>query len=664
MPARSTARPESADRPPTDLLLLNTSNFERNPIFPYAFVQVRALARARGLSVATYDFLGVEPARYHSVVSRLIERHRPRMVGVTLRQADSIVHAEYACHGWKPYFPVENTQALIAAVREESDAPVIMGGFGFTTHAPRMFEQLRPDLGIEGEPDVLFDRFEDVLQRRGLDRVDNLLYHEGNELRRNPRVNHPPFGDREYDDEVVAELEAFYGRRQLYGDSPPSVAVELARGCLFRCEFCTEPRVKGRKFRQRDLDVVLGDVEFLARRGLRRFFMVCSEINMGSPTLALEVAERFLRLNETLGGDAVHWHAYHLPRWFSRDDLELLFRSGFAGGWNDFPSFDDENLVRLRVPYRARHILEHVKTTLELEPPLPQRQTPYIGLFLGNSHAGPATIARSLKAFNDTGLSSQTHEAHIAFGTRLFPVEGAPVVPEGVNATTYTSQGISERVDPIHPTFYLAPALEATLGSAEDHREFFEYAASTLFSVRYRASQDWSHFLATSAPAGWIARQLSVHRDRRLLLSTVPEAVRARVRRTVRQIVACDTGEALEEFLRDPTIDELVRRRTGAVLVALASHPVPPLYLEVLDHLGLSHDDAGRVYGSSYDVLATLLSRFGSVPELISHVECAFGLENPSRETWLLRRLLFEKNVALRPEYRPFLLVPAAGAPE
>ena len=44
---------------PSDLLLLNASNLPTTPIFPYAFVQVTALARRFGLRVARFDFVGL-----------------------------------------------------------------------------------------------------------------------------------------------------------------------------------------------------------------------------------------------------------------------------------------------------------------------------------------------------------------------------------------------------------------------------------------------------------------------------------------------------------------------------------------------------------------------------------------------------------------------------
>jgi hypothetical protein len=660
----STPASAGAGPPQTDLLMLNAGNYPRNVIYPYAFVQVRALARAQGLRVGSFDFLGIAREHYRHTVRRLLARHRPRMIGITLRQADSIVHCEYSNTKWKPYYPVEDTAALLGVLREETDVPIAMGGFGFTTHAGALYDLLKPDLGMQGEPEGLFARFEDVLAGRGLDEVDNLVHRQDGATRLNPRVFHAPHPDREYDDEVVDQLEAFYGRTKLYGDCPPSVAVELARGCIFRCEFCTEPRVKGRTFRVRDLDVVMGEVEFLARRGIRRVFLVCSEINMGNSALAMEMAERFIRLNEQPWSPGLRWHAYHLPRWLSRDEVATLYRSGFAGGWNDFPSFDDRNLVSLRVPYRKDHVLEHLQNTMDLQGPVPFENTPHVSFFIGNAKATPQSVARSVRAFNLTRMPGQVDDVKVFFGTRLFaPEDGGPLeVPP--TTVTYTSTGPLDHVDVAHPTFHLAPALAEVLGpDAAAHDEFFDYLTTTLMRSPQVWKRDWNRFLATAAPPAWIAAQLAPHRGHPRPLPELPHHSQAAVHRAAERIVACETGAALRDFLMDESLTDTVRRRTAMILVALASRPLPPRWLELLDHLGLEHDGSGGVPGTPYEVVVALLPRFGDTAELLEAAR-SLGLADDSKEVWLLRRLIFEKDLLLRPEYRALLIVQEeAGVP-
>src|ERR1019366_8897069 len=120
----------------TDLLLLNASNLPTVPIFPYPFVQVSAIARRFGLKVARFDFLNAPMGRWQSLLAELINRHRPRMVGVHLRQRDSVVASHYLPPPERApstyYLPVDETRDLVRMVRTLTDVPVIVGGFGFT----------------------------------------------------------------------------------------------------------------------------------------------------------------------------------------------------------------------------------------------------------------------------------------------------------------------------------------------------------------------------------------------------------------------------------------------------------------------------------------------------------------------------------------------------
>ena len=46
-----------------DLLLLNASNFAGHIVYPYAFVQIFALARINDLTVERFDFLNTPSSR-------------------------------------------------------------------------------------------------------------------------------------------------------------------------------------------------------------------------------------------------------------------------------------------------------------------------------------------------------------------------------------------------------------------------------------------------------------------------------------------------------------------------------------------------------------------------------------------------------------------------
>jgi len=455
-----------------DLLLINRSNYPAQPIFPYAFVQVSALARRRALTVERFECFGRTEADAEMAVGRIIADRRPRLIGITLRQADSQLLGDY----WTPfadvdrakrgYFPLEDTLDLVRFLRSVTDAKIILGGFGFSVHGDRLMHVLQPDFGIVGEPDGMFEAYEDLLAERRLEQIPNLLYWEGSQVKRGPHRLFDSPRDTEYTEEIVAELKAFYGR----GIPQETVAVELARGCPYRCFFCAEPIVKGRSVRHRPLDVVVEELEFLLAHGLTSFWLVCSELNVGNADKAMEVAEALTRLRERHPTTPLTWRAYHLPKWLSEEHLRVLARSGFEGGWNDFPSLDDANLRACRVPYRAAHAVRALTAGVESAD---QQGAPVRGsMFFGNAHMDPAGIATTLRAFHDADLCNRYDSFYAVTSTRLFEV---PAMADfrTEEAVTFMRDGRSPTTDLAHPTYYWPEKLVTQLGSVLEVEEFF-----------------------------------------------------------------------------------------------------------------------------------------------------------------------------------------------
>jgi radical SAM superfamily enzyme YgiQ (UPF0313 family) len=114
----------------------------------------------------------------------------------------------------------------------------------------------------------------------------------------NERGYYAPFAEREYDDAMFNELVRFLRARPAVRREPPTVAVEISRGCPFSCFFCTEPHVKGRTTRYRDLDVIEAELDYLVRRQIRRFWLICSELDTQGTRFGLALAERIVCLRE------------------------------------------------------------------------------------------------------------------------------------------------------------------------------------------------------------------------------------------------------------------------------------------------------------------------------------------------------------------------------
>ena len=69
------------------------------PVYPYAFIQVTAVARRANIEVVCQDLLAVAQEEWAQTIRGLHERHKPAMILITLRNTDSMVCQDYRQDG-------------------------------------------------------------------------------------------------------------------------------------------------------------------------------------------------------------------------------------------------------------------------------------------------------------------------------------------------------------------------------------------------------------------------------------------------------------------------------------------------------------------------------------------------------------------------------------
>jgi hypothetical protein len=645
-----------------DLLLLNASNLPKAPIFPYAFVQVSAIARRFGLDVARFDFLGVPKSRWRSQLEDLLEQHRPRMVAFHVRQADSVVASDYLPppQGTPAdyYLPIEETRDLLRLVRSLTDVPVVAGGFGFTAHPVRTAKALAVDFGVQGEPDGFFERFEDLLARRHLSTVPNLIYREMGGYQVNPRVFYPPAPSGEYDEAIIAELIRFYGDRALLAGTMPHAPVEIARGCPFHCYFCNEPAVKGRDVRYREWSAVESDLAVLERHGIGRVWLVCSEINV-HPARARELAARMAAINKRRSpSQRIRWRAYNIPR-MNPKDLRAMLDAGFEPGWNDLPSLDDENLARCRVPFRTNTALAYYRNFLDwadAQPVAPEnRQTFYA--FLGNAYSDATTISTTLRNVERLGLQGLHDHAEVGPATRVFEVDGKLTCGDRRTLVSAGRKG-KKRLDVVSPTFFYPPKLVEHLGSEPAVRQFLEYVGTTFLSTAHERTKHWATFLGESiSPPGLAHLMRKAKRARtirRMPIDTDDPRLAAEIRTTLRRLWAAPDETTIRPLFFPGDRQDLYGHVAEAMLLQLLrSHA--RAFKRILRFVGIPHDRDGFHSLSPYGLSEILYARYDSNDELIRHVRETCEIDPDSIDLLALRFLLYQSNVRIRADYRELL---------
>jgi len=241
---------------------------------------------------------------------------------------------------------LEYYRALVRTVRENSSAPIVLGGGGFAVAAQDLMSDLDADYGITGEGELAFPRLLEELERRepALESVKRLYYRAEGELRFTGSDSDfllmddltPP--DRSV---VPSRYYAQYGIESL----------QTKRGCPLQCDYCTYPMIEGRQVRVRDPGQAADEfMAICARPGVAHLFIVDSVFNLPLRHAKAVCRELMARGNRT------PWTSYVNPIAFDEELADVMVRAGAAGMEIGSDSGCDEVLDRLKKGFHTDKI--------------------------------------------------------------------------------------------------------------------------------------------------------------------------------------------------------------------------------------------------------------------------------------------------------------------
>jgi radical SAM superfamily enzyme YgiQ (UPF0313 family) len=279
-----------------------------------------------------------EPAE---ALARRIREFQPEVVALGMRNIQS---ADYSgVHDAVDYYA-----ELIETIRDNTTAPVVMGGSGFSVMPTGLMTRLRPDFGISSEAEQAFPALLEALEgHAGLEKVGNLHRFSGGKLVSNPAPRsflemdrlRPP--DRSWVDPRYYEQ---FGIESL----------QTKRGCPLRCDYCTYPTIEGRVGRLRSPAAVVDELQSSIEPlpGVNHFFVVDSVFNLPR-SHAKEVCREMIERRTTLP-----WTCYANPLGFDEELAELMAQAGCAGIEVGSDSGSDRMLTTLRKGFTTRQIRE------------------------------------------------------------------------------------------------------------------------------------------------------------------------------------------------------------------------------------------------------------------------------------------------------------------
>ena len=434
------------------LALINTNRMTP-PIAPLGVEYVAGACRAAGVDVDVVDLcLAADP---DTELSRYFAGHQPDLVGLSFRNVDDCFWPS-----GESFLPT--LAGDIEKVRSLTDAPIIVGGVGFSIFAGQIVEHTGADFGIRGDGEqASVDLHDQLRSRRQFDRVPGLLWREDGQLHTNAPAWPEPVSlptDRSFLD------NAAYFR--LGGQA----GVETKRGCGRQCAYCADPAAKGPGQRLRGPKEVADEVESLLAQDVDVLHLCDCEFNLPIEH-AMAVCEEFVARSF---GNRLRWYAYLSVTPFDRQLAERMAAAGCVG--INFTG-DSANAAMLRT-YRQPHKCRDLQNVVDLC--RANGMAVMIDLLLGGPGETPESIGETIRFMKQIGPDC----VGAALGIRLYP--DTPLTETVLSEGSLTSSpnihcNYNGHIDLLRPTFYVSQALgEAPASLVRDlidgDKRFFEPA--------------------------------------------------------------------------------------------------------------------------------------------------------------------------------------------
>jgi len=412
--------------------LLINPNQMRPPIAPVGLDYMAEALNERGHQVSVLDLCFLPDV--HQAVSDAVHHLHPQIIGVSVRNTDDCYYAGQA-------FVLPRVKEVVQTARKESDAPVVVGGVGFSIAPEETFRFLDADFGIEGEGEIAFCMLADRISRRGkFEEVPGLLYRQRGQLLRSL----PHFA--ELDDLPVCSRRFVNNAR--YFAEGGQIGFETKRGCTMACAYCADPVAKGRTIRMRSPSKVVDELKALLDQGVDHFHTCDSEFNLPEEH-AIEVCEAITRAGLA---EKIRWYAYCCPTPFAHELAGAMKEAGCAGIDFGVDSGDDQMLGWLRRHFTAEDLRRTARTCREYDIPF------MYDLLIG----GPGETFTSVKHTINLTKEISPDCVGVAVGVRIYDgTRMAEIVRnEGPLAANPHLHGVvDDNPAFLKPIFYLSSAL-------------------------------------------------------------------------------------------------------------------------------------------------------------------------------------------------------------
>jgi len=420
---------KSRTRANSQVLLINP-NLMKPPVTPVAIDFLSNTLRAAGFDVRFLDLAfeqDIDLALEREVDGRLL------FVGITVRNIDDSFFATSD-------FCLSRIRPIVRKIRTLTEAPIVLGGVGYSIFPTSALEYCGGDYGIRGDGEITIVLFAKALQGNGsLSDVPGLVSKNNGEYKINKNVM-VDLSELELSDRSTVDNARYFREGGMVG-------FETKRGCASSCTYCADIPAKGRRLRLRPPEQVAREIASLAERGIDHFQTCDSEFNIPYDH-ALDICRSFIQ--EGLDSK-IRWYAYMTPGPFDEELASLMERAGCVGINFGADHINPEILDTLGRKHTAKMVEEAAALCSK------HNMACMFDLLLGAPGETPETLREVIAFMKRIGPSC------------VGPALGVRIYPDTALAKMLSSQiqsrkrgihgGENGGADLLEPVYYLSPDL-------------------------------------------------------------------------------------------------------------------------------------------------------------------------------------------------------------
>ena len=412
------------------LLVYWNPSRELLPAPPIGLAYVATATRRAGHDVQVLDLVGRR--RPLDDVRACLAARAPDVVGLSIRNIDNVVRQRPAWH-------LADARRLVAAIREASDATIVLGGPAVSILGARMLAHVDADVAVVGEGEETFPRVLAALEAgRPPAGIPGVLARGNGAAPGVAAVATPPARLADFG---ASGMEEWIDWRP-YDRNGATWPIQTKRGCALSCSYCAYPEVEGRTARRRSPVDVVDEIERVRERvGPRAFEFVDSTFNVPprhAEDVCEEIGRRRLRVHLTAMGVN--------PLGVS----EQLFARMRRAGFNSMMITPEAASATMLRSLRKGFGVEEVRRTARLA-----RASGMASMWffmLGGPGETQATVEETV-SFVERHLDWSGCVSIFMTGIRVLP--GTALAQDAV-----ATGALAADHDLAEPTFYLSPAVD------------------------------------------------------------------------------------------------------------------------------------------------------------------------------------------------------------